>query len=134
MKDLSELHLPDDVRYSDDHEWAGIEGKRIRVGISDYAQDQLGDITFVELPEVGDTFEKGEEFGTLESTKAVSEMLMPVSGEVIEINTALEESPELINRDPYGDGWILKIMPNEREDMESLMTRDAYLEMLRGLD
>ena len=134
MKKISELNLPDDVRYSEDHEWARTEGDKAKVGISDYAQDRLGDITFVEMPDVGDAFEAGEEFGTLESTKAVSEMLMPVSGEVIAVNTALEESPDLLNLGPYGEGWILEIRPSEPEDLESLMTRDAYREMLRGLD
>ena len=134
MKKINELDFPGDVRYSEDHEWAKVEGDTVTVGISDYAQDRLGDLTFVEMPDIGDAFEAGEEFGTLESTKAVSEMLMPVSGEVIEVNMALEESPDLVNHDPYGDGWILKIRPSEPEDMESLMTRDAYMEMLKGLD
>jgi len=134
MKKISELDLPDDVRYSEDHEWTRAEGDKVKVGISDYAQDRLGDITFVEMPDVGDAFKAGEEFGTLESTKAVSEMLMPVSGEVIAVNTALEESPDLLNHDPYGEGWIMEIRPSEPEDLESLMTRDAYREMLRGLD
>jgi glycine cleavage system H protein len=134
MKDLSELHLPDDVRYSEDHEWAGREGRRIRIGISDYAQDQLGDITFVEAPEVGDTFEKGEEFGTLESTKAVSEMLMPVSGEIVAVNEALEEEPGLINESPYGEGWIVEVKPEDPSELETLMSRTEYLKMLEGLD
>jgi len=134
MKKISELNLPGDVRYSEDHEWARAEGDRVIVGISDYAQDRLGDITFVEMPDIGATFEAGEEFGTLESTKAVSEMLMPVSGEVLEVNTALEESPDRVNHDPYGEGWIVIIRPSELEDLESLMTRDAYMEMLKGLD
>ena len=93
-KAISDLVLPDDVRYSDDHEWARQEGETIKVGISDYAQDQLGDIVFVELPEVGSTFERGEEFGTLESVKAVSELYMPIGGEILATNEALADSPE----------------------------------------
>lgn len=134
MREIGELNLPDDVFYSEDHEWARSEGGIVRVGISDYAQDRLGDITFVELPEVGDTFEAGDEFGTLESTKAVSEMLMPVGGEIVGVNAALEESPDLLNHDPYGEGWIITINPSNPEELESLMMRDAYMEMLEGMD
>lgn len=134
MKEISELDLPDDIFYSEDHEWARSEGEIVRVGISDYAQDQLGDITFVELPEVGDTLESGDEFGTLESTKAVSEMLMPVGGEIVAVNTALEESPEQVNHDPYGEGWIVEIKPSDPGELSSLMTKAAYREMLEGLD
>ena len=134
MKEINELNLPDDVRYSDDHEWARLGRETVIVGISDYAQDRLGDITFVEVPEVGDSLEAGEEFGSVESTKAVSEMLMPVSGSIIAVNTALEESPELVNHDPYGDGWIIEIKPRDPAEMDSLMTRDAYMKMLGGLD
>ena len=134
MKEIDELNLPNDVLYSEDHEWARSEGKIIRVGISDYAQDRLGDITFVELPAAGDTFDAGDEFGTLESTKAVSEMLIPVSGKIIEVNTALEESPELLNHDPYSEGWIIAVKPSDPKELESLMTRDAYVEMLKGID
>lgn len=134
MKEISELNLPDGVRYSEDHEWIRLEGDLVKIGISDYAQDQLGDITFVEVPEVGDVFEHDEEFGTLESTKAVSEMLLPISGEVVNVNTALEESPGLVNQDPYGEGWVIVIKPDDPADMEAMMTRDQYLEMLKGLD
>lgn len=134
MKEPSELNLPDDRGYTDDHEWARHEGDVVRVGISDYAQDQLGDITFVEMPDVGETFEQGEEFGNVESTKAVSEMLMPVGGEIVAVNKALEESPELLNQAPYGDGWIIKIKPENPADLNSLMTRDEYLKMLEGMD
>ena len=94
MKELNELNFPDDVRYAKSHEWARTEGDKIKVGISDYAQDQLGDIVFVELPEVGDTLGQGEEFGTVESVKAVSELYMPVAGEVVAINDTLEDAPE----------------------------------------
>ena len=98
MKELDELHLPDDIRYTDEHEWARITGDIARIGVSDYAQDQLGDIVFVELPAVGDTIARGEVFGTLESVKAVSELYLPLSGEVVAVNTALVDAPELINQ------------------------------------
>ena len=131
MKELDELHLPEDLGYTDDHEWARITGETVRIGVSDYAQDQLGDIVFVELPAVGDSFTKGEEFGTLESVKAVSELYTPMSGEVVAVNTALTDSPELINQDPYG-AWIIEIKPSEPGEFAQLHTAAAYLEMLRG--
>jgi glycine cleavage system H protein len=134
MKEISELLLPDDVRYSDDHEWARmVDEGRVRVGISDYAQNQLGDIVFVEMPEVGVAFARGEECGTLESVKAVAQVLIPVGGEVVAVNGSLEESPQLVNQDPYHDGWILEVVPSDPSDWDGLMTRDAYLEMLKGL-
>lgn len=118
MKEISELNFPDDLRYSDDHEWAKQVDGVVRVGISDYAQDQLGDIVFVELPEIGDTLEKGEEFGTVESVKAVSELYMPLGGEITAINADLEEAPELVNNAPYSGGWMidvrLKTLPSMR--------------------
>jgi glycine cleavage system H protein len=131
MKELDELQLPEDLGYTDDHEWARITGETLRIGVSDYAQDQLGDIVFVELPAVGDSFEKGEEFGTLESVKAVSELYTPMSGEVVAVNTALTDSPELINQDPYG-AWIIEIKPSDPGEFAQLHTAAAYLEMLRG--
>ena len=100
------------------------------VGISDYAQDQLGDIVFVELPEVGDMFEQGDEFGTLESVKAVSEIYLPISGEIIAVNNQLQDSPELINEDPY-ETWIVTVRPAESSELEDLLSRDDYLELLR---
>jgi glycine cleavage system H protein len=134
MKELNELSFPDDVRYAKDHEWTRVEGDTVRVGVSDYAQDRLGDITFVEMPQVGDFFDRGQEFGTLESTKAVGEIFLPIAGEVLEVNVTLADSPEFINQDPYGQGWILVIKPQNPEEVQELMNRDAYVEMLRGLD
>jgi glycine cleavage system H protein len=134
MKEITELKFPEDIRYAKDHEWGkAIEGK-VRVGISDYAQDQLGEIVFVELPEVGNTFEKGEEFGTLESVKAVSELYMPVGGEVVGVNSELEDSPDLVNSDPYDKGWIIEIAPSDASEMDALMDRSAYLEELKGIE
>jgi glycine cleavage system H protein len=132
MKEISELNLPDDLRYAEDHEWARSEGGNIRVGIDDYAQDQLGDIVYVDLPQVGDTFTKGEEFGSVESVKAVSELYLPVGGEVIEINTKLDDSPELVNGSPYDDGWMVLLKPDNPAELDALMDKNAYLEMLKG--
>jgi len=133
MKEINELNLPEDLHYAEDHEWIRSKGETVQIGISDYAQDQLGDIVFVELPEVGATFSKGEEFGTVESVKAVSELYMPIGGEITAINTGLEESPELVNNDPYGAGWMIEINPGDTGEIEALMTKEAYLEMLKGL-
>ncbi|MBW2488129.1 MAG: glycine cleavage system protein GcvH [Deltaproteobacteria bacterium] len=132
MKELNELNFPDDVRYAKSHEWARSEGDTIKVGISDYAQDQLGDIVFVELPEVGDTFDQGEEFGTVESVKAVSELYMPVAGEVVAINDTLEDAPEKVNNTPYGDGWMLEVKADNPPEMDDLMDNNAYVESLKG--
>jgi glycine cleavage system H protein len=133
MKELGELQFSVDVRYAKDHEWVRREGDRLKVGISDYAQDQLGDITFVEMPGVGDLLERGALFGTLESTKAVGELFMPVNGEILSVNEALAESPELVNTDPYGEGWIVEVKPTRSEEFDALMTKDEYVEMLKGL-
>jgi glycine cleavage system H protein len=132
MKELSELKFPDDARYAESHEWAKSEGDTVKVGISDYAQDQLGDIVFVELPEKGDSLEKGEEFGTVESVKAVSELYMPVGGEIVAVNSGLEDAPELANNTPYTDGWMIEVKPDNPSEMDNLLTADAYLEKLKG--
>jgi glycine cleavage system H protein len=132
MKELNELVLPEGLRYSESHEWAKAEGDILKVGVSDYAQDQLGDIVFVELPEVGDSLDKGAEFGTVESVKAVSELYMPVGGEIVAVNTALDESPELVNNTPYTDGWMIEIKPKDAAELNSLLTKDAYLVTLQG--
>ena len=131
MKELNELHLPDDIRYTDEHEWARLSGDTARIGVSDYAQDQLGDIVFVELPAVGDTIAKGEVFGTLESVKAVSELYLPLSGEVVAVNTALTDAPELINQDPYA-AWIIEVRPSDAGEYDQLLSAAAYLDLLRG--
>lgn len=131
MKELHELNLPEDIFYTKEHEWAKAEGDLVLVGISDYAQDQLGDIVFVEMPEVGDSYNGGDEFGTLESVKAVSELYLPISGEIAEINEELEDTPELLNQDPYG-GWIIKLKPGNMEELQELLNRDSYLKVLEG--
>jgi glycine cleavage system H protein len=132
MKEINDVILPDDIHYAESHEWAKVEGENVKVGISDFAQDQLGDIVFVEMPEVGETFDKGAEFGTVESVKAVSEMYMPLGGEIVAVNSALEDSPEFINNAPYADGWMIAVKPNDLAELEGLMTKDAYLTSLKG--
>jgi glycine cleavage system H protein len=132
MKDINDVTLPDDIHYAESHEWAKAEGNNIKVGITDFAQDQLGDIVFVEMPEAGETFDKGAEFGTVESVKAVSELYMPVGGEIVAVNSALEDSPEFINNAPYSDGWMIEVKPDNPAELEALMTKDAYLTSLKG--
>jgi len=129
MKDLKNVSLPDDLRYTRDHEWAKPEGDTIRVGITDYAQDQLGDIVFVELPEIGLKLEKEDEFGTIESVKAVAEVYMPISGEITGVNAQLEDRPEQVNSEPY-QAWIVEVAPSDPDQMNELMDRDRYLKML----
>ncbi len=131
MKELNELKLPTDVKYTEDHEWGQLVDGKIRVGVSDYAQDQLGDIVFVEFPEPGDSFEKGDEFGSLESVKAVSELYLPVSGTISAINDALEDAPELINEDPYTN-WIVEVEPSNASELDSLLDAEAYMKQLKG--
>ena len=132
MKDINDVTLPEDIHYAESHEWAKAEGENVKVGITDFAQDQLGDIVFVEMPEVGETFDKGAEFGTVESVKAVSELYMPVGGEIVAVNSALEDSPEFINNTPYSDGWIIEVKADDPAELEGLMTKDAYLASLKG--
>lgn len=131
MKEFDQLNLPADLRYSDDHEWAKADGDIVRIGVSDYAQDQLGDIVFVEMPEVGESFDKGDEFGTLESVKAVSELYLPISGEIVAVNEALVDAPELINEDPYAQ-WIVEVKVSDLSELDALLDVTAYSEMIKG--
>ena len=132
MKEISKLNLPTDLKYAEDHEWAKKEGDTITIGITDYAQDQLGEIVFVELPEMGDTLAKGDEFGSLESVKAVSEIYIPISGEIVALNNALEDQPELVNSSCYENGWLVKIKPDDITELDQLINSVAYLNMLNG--
>lgn len=132
MKELNEIILPEELAYSQEHEWAKQENGIVRVGITDFAQDQLGDIVFVELPEEGAEFGQGQEFGTLESVKAVSEVYMPVSGTIKAVNSELEEKPELVNQDPYGQGWLVEVSHSDPGQLEALMDKNGYYEMLKG--
>lgn len=120
------MKFPSDLKYAKSDEWVRIDGSTATIGLSDYAQDALNDIVYVELPEVGDAFGKGESFGSVESVKAASDMYLPVAGKVVEVNTRLEDEPELINSDPYGDGWIVKIELSGDADTTDLMGSDDY--------
>ena len=134
MGELNELSFPDNVRYNEDHSWVRIKGDIAVIGITDYAQNQLGDLTFVDLPEEGETLEKGEEFGAVESSKAAVDLIVPLSGEVTAINEALEENPRLVNSSPYDEGWMIEVKMEDPKDLESLMTAEAYASMLQGTD
>ncbi|MBD3325476.1 glycine cleavage system protein GcvH [candidate division KSB3 bacterium] len=131
MKDLSTFNFPDGLLYTKDHEWARSDGEKVVIGITDYAQDQLGDIVFVDLPEPGDTFDKGDEFGTVESVKAVSEIYLPIGGEVLAVNSDLEDSSELVNEDPYQKGWMVEVQPSDPSELDDLMDKEAYLEFVK---
>ena len=122
------MSVPDELMYGRTHEWIRTEGDAVVVGITHYAQDQLGEVVYVELPEVGAAFDVGDELGTLESVKAVSEFLTPVAGEVLEVNTRLEDEPNLVNEDPYGDGWLVKMSGSA--DSEDLLDAVGYREFL----
>jgi glycine cleavage system H protein len=118
--------VPDDLRYTEEHEWVKAEDGRVRIGVTDHAQEELTDVVYVELPTVGGTVNRGEEFAVLESVKAVSEIYAPVSGKVVAVNEALEDKPELINEDPYGEGWIALIEVDDMAEWESLLDAAAY--------
>jgi glycine cleavage system H protein len=134
MKEIDELDLPDDVLYSKEHEYVRSADEKVIIGITDYAQDQMGDLVFVELPQVGATFRTGDVFGTVESVKAVIEVYMPLAGEVIEVNNSLEDAPEKVNNSPYVEGWMIGVKPDNPDELGQLMSSDAYIEMLKGLD
>lgn len=123
---MAEFKTPDDLKYAESDEWVRIEGDVATIGISDYAQDALNDVVYVELPEVGDSFDKGDSFGSVESVKAASDIYTHVAGEVVEVNAALEDEPELINADPYGEGWIVKIKLSGDADLSDLMDAAGY--------
>jgi glycine cleavage system H protein len=123
--------IPNDLRYTKDHEWARVQGDVARIGITWHAQDQLGDVVFVELPQVGATVEKGKQFGVVESTKAVSELFAPVSGTVKSVNEALSKSPEKLNSDPYGDAWMLEIQLGNAGEIAELLDAAGYAAFLK---
>ena len=124
------MNVPDDLRYTADHEWVRTEGSRLRVGITDYAQDALGDVVFVQLPEPGAVFEGGASFSEVESTKSVSDVYAPVAGTVVEVNTELADAPQRLNDDPYGDGWICVLEPADAGAVESLLDAEAYRKLI----
>ena len=127
-----EFEYPEDLKYLDSHEYVRLDGEIATIGISAFAIDQLGDIVFLELPEVGDSLEKGEKFGAVESVKAVEELKSPVSGEVLALNEVLLESPEQIGDDPYGDGWLVKIKVDDLDDLDDALTADDYKDLVGG--
>ncbi|MCK5542293.1 MAG: glycine cleavage system protein GcvH [Desulfobacterales bacterium] len=133
MKEINQLELPEDLKYTKSHEWVKKnEGDTVKIGLSDYAQDQLGEIVFVEVPEVGGTFSKGDEFANVESVKAVSEIYLPVSGEIIAVNEELEDAPELVNESCYDKGWIAEVKLSDPSELDSLLDKGAYLVTLKG--
>ena len=120
------MELPEDLRYTSEHEWIRLDGDEGTIGITDFAQDQLGDVVYVELPEAGTRLVQGDTFGTIESVKAVSDLFAPVSGEVLERNEALQDAPEFVNASPYGDGWLLKMRVEELEQVDALLDAASY--------
>jgi len=124
------MNVPQDLKFTQDHEWIRVEGELAFVGITDYAQSNLGDIVFLEIETVGETLAKAEAFGNIEAVKAVEELYMPVSGEVLEINPALETSPEVVNKDPYGEGWMVKIKLTEPAELDELLDAAAYAKLI----
>jgi glycine cleavage system H protein len=126
------MNVPDDLRYSTDHEWVRRDGDRVRVGITDYAQDALGDVVFVQLPSLGTTVTAGGSFAEVESTKSVSDVFAPVSGTVVEVNSDLADQPDALNRDPYGDGWICEIEMSDPGELDALMDAAAYRALVEG--
>lgn len=131
MKDLDQLALPENLRYTDEHVWLCVDGENATVGISDFAQDQLGEIAFVDLPAVGTTYKNGQEFGTVESLKSVNALFMPVAGSVLEVNETLESTPTLVNAKPYNEGWMLRIRMDDPAEAATLADSAAYLNLLR---
>jgi glycine cleavage system H protein len=126
------MDIPPDLRYSTDHEWARVEERRVRVGITDYAQDALGDVVFVELPTVGTQVERGASFSEVESTKSVSEIYAPLSGTIAEVNADLTDGPERLNDDPYGEGWICVIEPTDPTQLDELLDAEGYRALIEG--
>ncbi len=124
------MNIPEDLKYTKDHEWVKFDGDTAIIGITDFAQGELGDIVFVEVETVGETLEKEETFGTIEAVKTVSDMFMPLGGEVIEFNEKLEDTPELINTDPYGDGWIIKMSVNDASEKDTLLSSSDYSSLI----
>ena len=124
------MNVPDELKYTKDHEWVRVEGESIVVGVTDFAQKELGDIVYVDVDTEGDTIEKEEVFGSVEAVKTVSDLMMPVSGEIVAFNEALEDEPELVNTDPYGDGWIIKVLVSDFTELDSLLSADQYKELV----
>ncbi len=120
------MNFPENLKYSSDHEWVRLEGDEVFIGITAYAQDELGDIVYLDIPTEGETLEKGEVFGSIEAVKTVSDLMMPVGGEVLEINAQLDDEPELVNKDSYGEGWIIRVSVPNVEELNDLMSAADY--------
>ena len=120
------MNFPENLKYSSDHEWVKVEGNEAYIGISDFAQSELGEIVFVDITTEGEKVDKGAVFGSIEAVKTVSDLLMPITGEVLEVNPKLDDQPELVNQDPYGEGWIVKVTIEEEADLNELLSSDAY--------
>lgn len=126
------MNIPENLKYTKDHEWIKVNGDEAYVGITDYAQNELGDIVFVEIETEGEKLDKEEVFGTVEAVKTVSDIFMPISGEVIEANSKLEDSPEIVNKDPYGEGWLIKIKLSDKSELDDLLEASKYKELIQS--
>lgn len=124
------MNFPENVKYSSDHEWVRVEGNEAYVGITDFAQEELGEIVYVDVTTEGETLSQGEIFGSIEAVKTVSDLMMPVAGEVLEVNPKLDDAPELVNKDPFGEGWIIKIAVQQPDELSTLMTAETYKEFI----
>jgi len=129
---LKAMNIPENLKYTKDHEWIKIDGDQAYVGITDYAQNELGDIVFVEIETEGENLDKEEVFGTVEAVKTVSDIFMPISGEVMEVNSKLEDSPEIVNKDPYGEGWLIKVKISDKSELEELLEAGKYKELIES--
>ena len=126
------MNVPEDFKYSSDHEWVGVDGNTATIGITDYAQDALGDVVFVDVPEVGTSVEVGATFSEVESTKSVSDIFAPLSGKIVAVNDQLDDNPEWLNSDPYGDGWICRIDMSDQSQLSDLLDSAAYQALIEG--
>ena len=126
------MKFPENLKYTNEHEWIRLEGDVAYIGITDYAQEQLGDIVFVDVTTVGETLDANEVFGTIEVVKTISDLFLQVAGEVLELNEALEENPDLVNKDPYGEGWIIKIKPSDVSELDNLLDVEAYKKVINA--
>ena len=126
------MNIPQDLKYTKDHEWIKVEGNQAYVGITDYAQNELGDVVFIEIETEGESLEKEEVFGTIEAVKTVSDMFMPVTGKVVEVNPKLEDAPDVVNKDPYGDGWMIKIDIDDMASLDELLDAKGYEDLINS--
>ncbi len=126
---LKAMNIPENLKYTKDHEWIKVDGDEAYVGITDYAQNELGDVVFVEIETEGESLDKEEVFGTVEAVKTVSDIFMPISGEVMEVNSKLEDSPEIVNKDPYGEGWLIKVKISDKSELDDLLEASKYKEL-----